>query len=82
MLEGQPGMVGIALYEPKNAWCRMKMPDQYERIQRLEDETAGLESVFEARTLKLWAEIVKLQAKVKELQEHNENRAITSAKEF
>jgi len=60
----------------------MKMPDQYERIQRLEDETAGLESVFEARTLKLWAEIVKLQAKVKELQEHNENRAITSAKEF
>lgn len=60
-------MVGIALFEPRKAWCRMKMPDLHERIQRLEDETAGLESMFDARTRKLWAEIVKLQAEVKEL---------------
>lgn len=45
----------------------MKLPDLHERIQRLEDETAGLESMFDARTRKLWAEIVKLQAEVKEL---------------
>lgn len=75
-------MVGIALFEPRNAWCRMKLPDLHERIQRLEDETAGLESMFGARTRKLWAEIVKLQAEVKELQDHNENRAIASAKKF
>ena len=67
MLEGQPCMVGIALFEPRNAWCRMKMPDLHERIQRLEDETAGLESMFDARTRRLWAEIVKLQAEVEEL---------------
>jgi len=47
----------------------MKMPDLHERIQRLEDETAGLESMFDARTRKLWAEIVKLQGQVRELTE-------------
>jgi len=60
----------------------MKMPDLHERIQRLEDETAGIESMFDARTRKLWAEIVKLQAEVKELRERIDSRAITSAKEY
>ena len=47
----------------------MKMPDLHERIQRIEDETAGLESMLDARTRKLWVEIQKLQDQVKELTE-------------
>ena len=47
----------------------MSRPDLQERVLKLEDELAGLESMLDARTRTLWAEIQKLQAQVKELAE-------------
>ena len=49
----------------------MTAPTLPERMDRIEDEVAGLESMIDARTRTLWAEVVKLQAQVKELQEMN-----------
>lgn len=40
-----------------------------ERMARIEDELAGLESMLDARTRTLWREVEKLQAGVKDLQE-------------
>ncbi len=45
----------------------MRTPDIHERIATAEDEIKGLESMIDARTRKLWAEIQKLQAEVLEL---------------
>ena len=47
----------------------MNRPDLQERVLTLEDEVAGLESMLDARTRTLWAEIQKLQAQVVELTE-------------
>lgn len=47
----------------------MRTPDIYERVQALEDEVKLQDSALDARTRRLWAEIVKLQAEVKELRE-------------
>ncbi len=38
-----------------------------ERLDRVEDEVAGLESMIDARTRKLWQELEKLRAEVSEL---------------
>ncbi len=47
----------------------MNRPDLQERVQTLEDELAGLESMVDSRTRTLWREVEKLQAGVKDLQE-------------
>lgn len=47
----------------------MNAPSLAERVQVLEDETAGLESALDARTKVLRVEIEKLKFIVKELQE-------------
>ena len=54
--------------------------DLLERVQNLEDEVQAMDSMIDARTRKLWGEIVKLQAEVKELRERTEPAA-TSARE-
>jgi len=38
-----------------------------ERLDRIEDEVAGLESMIDSRTRKLWAEIQKLRAIIDEM---------------
>jgi len=43
--------------------------DLSERVGTLEDEAQAMDSALDARTRRLWAEIVKLQAEVKELRE-------------
>ena len=43
--------------------------DLSERVATLEDEVKLQDSALDARTRRLWAEIVKLQAEVKELRE-------------
>ena len=60
----------------------MTAPTLPERMDRIEDELAGLESMLDARTRTLWREVEKLQAGVKDLQErlqvqapHNKNSA-------
>jgi regulator of replication initiation timing len=58
----------------------MSKPDIYERVQVLEDEVKLQDSTLDARTRKLWGEIQKLQAEVKELRERTAPAA-TSAKE-
>lgn len=45
----------------------MKTQPLPERLDRVEDEVAGLESMLDARTRRLWAEIEKLRAEVAEL---------------
>lgn len=55
--------------------------DISQRVQVLEDEVHGFDSMIDARTRKLWSEIVKLQTEIKELQERTEPTA-TSAKEL
>jgi len=45
--------------------------DLLERMQILEDEVRVLDSAIDARTRKLWSEIQKLQAEVKELRDMN-----------
>lgn len=47
----------------------MTAPTLSERLDRIEDELAGLESMLDARTRTLWREVEKLQAGVKDLQE-------------
>jgi len=47
--------------------------DIHERVQVLEDEVHGLDSMIDARTRKLWGEIQKLRAEVKELRDMNNN---------
>ena len=44
----------------------MTAPTFPERLDRIEDEVAGLESMLDARTRRLWAEIEKLRAEVAE----------------
>ena len=60
----------------------MTAPTLPERVQVLEDELAGMESMIDSRTRVLWCEVEKLQAGVKDLQErlqvqapHNKNSA-------
>ena len=60
----------------------MSAPTLPERLDRVEDEVAALESMLDARTRTLWREVEKLQAGVKDLQErlqvqapHNKNSA-------
>lgn len=60
----------------------MTAPTLPERLDRIEDEVAALESMLDARTRTLWREVEKLQAGVKDLQErlqvqapHNKNSA-------
>lgn len=50
----------------------MSRPDIQERVQTLEDEVTGLESMVDSRTRKLWAEIQKLQFEFQELRERND----------
>lgn len=45
----------------------MRTPDIHERVGTLEDEVAGLESMIDARTRTLWAEVQKLQGIIEEL---------------
>lgn len=59
----------------------MNTPLFPERLTVIEDEIAGIESMVGSRTRKLWSDIVKLQAEVKELRERTEPVAM-SAKEF
>ena len=47
----------------------MSAPTLPERLDRIEDELAGLESMVDSRTRILWREVEKLQAGVKDLQE-------------
>lgn len=47
----------------------MTAPTFPERLDRIEDEVAGLESMIDARTRRLWAEIEKIRAIVVELQQ-------------
>lgn len=47
----------------------MRTPDIHERVGTLEDEVAGLESMIDARTRTLWAEVQKLQAIIEELKQ-------------
>lgn len=47
----------------------MKAPTFPERVQTLEDEVAGLESMIDARTRRLWKEIAGLKTQVAILQE-------------
>ena len=47
----------------------MTAPTLPERLDRVEDEVAGLESMLDARTRKLWAEVIDLKAMVTDLQE-------------
>ena len=47
----------------------MTAPTLIERLDRVEDEVAGLESMLDARTRKLWAEVIGLKAMVADLQE-------------
>lgn len=49
----------------------MSRLDLQERVQTLEDEVSGLDSMLDVRTRKLWAEIQKLQAEVRELQKRS-----------
>lgn len=47
----------------------MTAPTLPERLDAIEDEVAGLESMIDARTRKLWSEIQKLQAIIEELKQ-------------
>lgn len=47
----------------------MRAPTVPERLDRVEDEVAALESMIDARTRKLWQEIEKLRIEVAELKE-------------
>jgi hypothetical protein len=47
----------------------MSAPTLPERLDRIEDELAGLESMVDSRTRTLWREVEKLQAGGKDLQE-------------
>lgn len=53
----------------------MTAPTLPERLDRIEDELAGLESMLDARTRTLWREVEKLQTGVKDLQERLQVRA-------
>ena len=44
----------------------MSAPTFPERLDRVEDEMAGLESMIDARTRKLWQELEKLRAELAE----------------
>ena len=44
----------------------MSAPTFPERLDRVEDEVAGLESMLDARTRKLWQELEKLRAEFAE----------------
>jgi len=48
----------------------MSAPSLVERIEVLEDETAGLESALDARTKALWQAVKELRAEVNRLQGH------------
>lgn len=45
----------------------MTAPTLPERLDAIEDEVAGLESMIDSRTRTLWAEISKLRAIIEEL---------------
>ena len=45
----------------------MPAPSLLERVDTLEDEVKGLDSMIDSRTRKLWAEIVKLQQELESL---------------
>ncbi len=47
----------------------MTAPTLPERLDRIEDEVAGLESMIDARTRTLWAEVSKLKAALAEMKE-------------
>ena len=47
----------------------MNTPTLPERLDRIEDEVAGLESMIDARTRTLWAEVQKLQGIIEELKQ-------------
>ena len=44
-----------------------------ERLEVIEDEVKGLESMIDSRTRKLWEEIVKLRTEVRELRDRTTN---------
>jgi prefoldin subunit 5 len=46
----------------------MRRPDLPERVQTLEDELAGLESMIDSRTRILWQSIEKLRGEMADLQ--------------
>ena len=47
----------------------MTAPTLPERMDRIEDEVAGLESMIDSRTSLLWAEVSKLRAIIEELKQ-------------
>lgn len=46
----------------------MSVPNLPERVQTIEDELAGLESMIDSRTRTLWQSIEKLRGEVADLQ--------------